>query len=183
VQKRPPEAVAAASPSAGSAVARALAATASALIALTGKLFGQVKSRAGASMADFRARPEHSRWRAYALGSYGLLAGATLVAQFWTENPMGVYVKVQQVEIPKSTFIFVRNDSHDPWRDARLTLNGIYTYERAEVQPGDNLRLEPQQFTMMDSVSGKQNKFPRNAGLESLTVDCDRGHYETRLKP
>jgi hypothetical protein len=167
----------------GAAVGGFLAALAGALIKVTGKLFGQVRTRAGASMADFRARPEHSRWRAYALGGYGLLVAGTLAGQFWTENPLGVYVKVQQVEMPKSTYIFVRNESRQPWRGARLTLNGVYLYERPEILPGDNLRLEPQAFTVMDSISGKLNKFPRNARLESLALDCDRGHFETVLKP
>src|SRR5438067_9270377 len=171
------------SPGAGAGLGGALASFTRGIVRVTAKIFGGVRDRGGKSLADFRARPEHSRWRAYTLGCYGLLVAGTLAAQFWTENPLGIYVKVQQVDIPKSTYIFVRNDSDHRWASVRLRLNGVYEYNRIEVLPGDNLRLEPQQFTVMDSVSGRQNKFPKNASLEIISIDCDRGHYETRLKP
>src|SRR5207244_3016635 len=64
----------------GSAIARGLAAATGLLIQLTSKVFGEVGKRGGAAVADFRARPEHARWRAYALGSYGALVAGTLVA-------------------------------------------------------------------------------------------------------
>src|SRR5207245_11147582 len=99
----------------GSAIARGLAASAGLLVQLTSKLFGEVQKRGGAAVADFRARPEHARWRAYALGSYGFLVAGTLAAQLYTTNPIEAYVKVQPVDLPNSTMVFVRNDSRKEW--------------------------------------------------------------------
>jgi hypothetical protein len=169
-------------PSSGG-IGGALASFTGALVRGTSKVFGQVQKRGGTALAGFRARPEHSRWRVYALGTWSAIVATTLAFQFWTDNPLGVYVKIQHVDIPRSTFIFVRNDSPKPWRNARLKLNGVYSYDRPEVSPGDNLRLEPGQFTVLDSVSGRQTKFPRTGALETLSMDCDQGHYETMLRP
>src|SRR2546426_3882770 len=127
--------------SAGSAIANGLAAAAGGLIRITSRIFGSVASRGGTAWADFRARPEHSRWRAYALGSYGLIVAATLAGQLYTDNVLGAYVRVQRVDLPAMTQIFVRNDSGKPWRSVRLTLNGIYEYRTEEVGPGGHVML------------------------------------------
>lgn len=170
-------------PGLGAAIGGALASFTGALVRGTSRIFGEVQKRSGTALADFRARPEHSRWRVFALLAWGSILAATLAVQFYDDNPLGVYVKIQHVDIPRSTFIFVRNDSRKPWRNTRLTLNGVYSYERPEVSPGDNLRLEPGQFTVLDSVSGRQTRFPRSGSLEMLSMDCDHGHFETILKP
>ena len=149
----------------------------------TSRIFGELKTRGESAYGDFRARPEHARWRAYALGSYGLLLAATFGAQLYTANPLGVYVKVQRIDLPVSTLIFVRNDSKLPWTHAKVSLNGIYAFERAEVPPGANLRLNVEQFSMLDAVAGKQTHAPKNLPLQSVSLDCDRGHYEQELKP
>ena len=74
----------------GAAIGGALAALTGALVGGTSKIFGEVANRGGTALAGFRARPEHSRWRAYALGSYGVLFAGTLAAQLWSANPLGV---------------------------------------------------------------------------------------------
>src|SRR5438874_11932890 len=106
---------------------------------MTGSSFGRVATRSGNALADFRARPEHSRWRAYALGSYGLIVAATLVGQLYTVHVLGAYVRVQRVEVPALTQIFVRNDSPQSWHNVRLTLTGIYQSRTEEVGPGGHV--------------------------------------------
>ena len=145
----------------------------------TSWVFGELKTRGD----GFRARPEHARWRAYALGSYGLLLAATLGAQLYSSNPLGVYLKVQRIELPLSMLIFVRNDSQLPWRHTKVTLNGIYSFERAEVPPGANLRLNVEQFAVLDSVTGKISHASKSLPLQSVSLDCDRGHFEQEFKP
>src|SRR5207237_884913 len=81
-------------------------------VRITSRLFGEARTRSGAAVADVRARPEHARWRAYALGSYGAIIAATLAAQLYSSNALDAYVKVQPVDLPALTQIFVRNDSH-----------------------------------------------------------------------
>src|SRR5438067_1578484 len=61
------------SPGAGAGLGGALASFTRGIVRVTAKIFGGVRDRGGKSLADFRARPEHSRWRAYTLGCYGLL--------------------------------------------------------------------------------------------------------------
>jgi hypothetical protein len=161
------------------ALARVLAFSAGALV----RVFGGIKTRGEAAVGDFRARPEHSRWRAYALGCYGLVLAGTLAAQLYTSNPLGVYVKVQHVDIPLSTLIFVRNDSRHPWRNARIRLNGIYTHHREQIAPGENLPLDVEKAFAVKDIAGKiLRRAPKNLPLQSLALDCDRGHYETELK-
>ena len=50
----------------GATVGSGLAAAARALIRITSRIFGNVASRGGTALKDFRARADHSRWRAYA---------------------------------------------------------------------------------------------------------------------
>src|SRR5947209_6962306 len=111
---------------AGNAFSRGLSRAAAALVGHSTRIFGDLADRGNTALADFRARPEHSRWRAYALGSYGVIAMASVLAQLYSANPLDAYVRVQPVELPALTQIFVRNDSHKAWRNVRLTLNGIY---------------------------------------------------------
>jgi hypothetical protein len=164
----------------GTAVGDGLAAATGGLVQLTGRLFGEAQKRAAASAADFRARPEHSRWRAYALGSYGAILAATLVGQFYSSNGLGAYVRVQPVELPALTQIFVRNDSKAPWLNVKLTLNGIYTYEQAKVQPGLFILLPVNRFAVFDQL-GKPTYAPKNIQPKMLTIDTQDQHFETEL--
>ena len=167
----------------GAALGNGLAAATRALIRATSWIFGQVASRSGNALADFRARPEHSRWRAYALGCYGLIVAATLAGQLYSSNPLGVYVKVQHVELPVSTLIFVRNDSSFAWKHARIVVNGIYSHSRDEIAAGESLPLDLDKAFAVKDGSGKiLRRPPKNLLLQSLALDCDRGRYETELK-
>ena len=114
---------------AGAAIGGVLAAFTRGLVGLTGKAFGQAREGSAKALADFRARPEHSRWRAYTLGCYGLIVAGTFAAQFYTKNTLDAYVRVQPVELPALTQIFVRNDSKKTWTKVKVTLNGIYAFE------------------------------------------------------
>jgi hypothetical protein len=140
-----------------------------------------VATRGGSAIADFRARPEHSRWRAYALGSYGLVVAATLGGQLYTDNVLGAYVRVQRVDVPAMTQIFVRNDSARPWRDVRLTLNGIYEYRTEQVVPGGHVMLPVNKFAI-PAQGGRPTYAPRNIDPKSLLVDTLAGRYEMEFR-
>lgn len=165
----------------GNAIGGALAAVTSLLVGLTGKLFGEVRERGGTALADFRARPEHSRWRAYALGSYGVIVAGTLVAQLYTKNSLDAYVRVQPVELPALTQIFVRNDSNKPWKSVKVTLNGIYAYEQAELLPGLFILLPVNRFAVYDQL-GKPTFAPKNIVPKTLSIDTVDTHFETELR-
>lgn len=165
----------------GAAVGSGLAAAAGALIRVTSRIFGKVASRGGSALAEFRARPEHSRWRAYALGSYGLVVAATLAGQLYTDNVLGAYVRVQRVELPAMTQIFVRNDSGKAWRNVRLTLNGIYEYRTDEVGAGGHVMLPVNKFAIR-SQGEKPTYAPRNVEPRTLSVDTAAGRYETEFR-
>src|SRR5438309_7183031 len=109
----------------GAAIGSGLSAAAGGLVSAAGKIFGEARKRGGGAVADFRARPEHSRWRAYALGSYGLIVAATFAGQLYSDNSIKAYVRVQTVDLPAATTVFVRNDSKNAWHNVKLTLNGI----------------------------------------------------------
>jgi hypothetical protein len=152
------------------------------LIRGTSRIFGGVASRGGSAIADFRARPEHSRWRAYALGSYGLIVAATLGGQLYNDNVLGAYVRVQRVDVPAMTQIFVRNDSPKPWRDVRLTLNGIYEYRTEQVVPGGHVMLPVNKFAIRGQEGGKPTYAPRNIDPKRLLVDTLAGRYEQEFR-
>ena len=182
-QKRPTGETPPATPqkrSSGGAIANGLAAAAGGLIRITSRIFGSVASRGGNALADFRARPEHSRWRAYALGSYFLIVAATLAGQLYTDNVLGAYVRVQHVDLPAMTQIFVRNDSGKSWRNVRLTLNGIYQYRTEEVGPGGHVMLTVNKFAIRDQL-GKPTYAPRNLEPKTLLVDTLAGRYEAEF--
>jgi hypothetical protein len=130
-----------------------------------------------------RTRTAHARWRGYALGCYGLIVAATLAGQLYSSNPLGVYVKLQRVDLPRSTLVFVRNDSSRPWKHVRIRLNGIYTYHRDEIGAGDNVPLDVDKMFAITDGMGKVLRRPtKDMPIESLTLDCDSGHYETELR-
>lgn len=166
----------------GTAAARGLSAAASALIALTGKAFGEVRERGTSAYGEFQARPEHARYRAYAFGSYGLLVVVTLLAQLYSTNALGVYVRVQKVDLPNVTEVFIRNDSQKPWKNVKVTLNGIYGYQILELKPGAHILLPVTRFAVFDG-SGHPTYPPRNVPAKELAIDCDSGHSETELLP
>ena len=165
----------------GAALGNGLAAATRALIRATSWIFGQVASRSGNALADFRARPEHSRWRAYALISYFMVVAATLAGQLYTDNVISAYVRVQRVELPAMTQIFVRNDSGKSWRDVRIVLNGIYQYRTDEVVPGGHVMLPVNKFAIRDQL-GKPTFAPRSIAPKTLLVDTSGGRYETEFR-
>jgi hypothetical protein len=162
----------------GAAAGNALSAFAGALIQLTGKLYGQARERGGAAVADFHARPEHSRWRAYAMGSYGVLIAATLAAQLYTENKLGVVVRIEHVDMPRLTQVFIRNDSEETWRNVKITLNGMYTYEKQQVVPGDHVLLPVDRFALFDT-KGHATYPPKTTEPQSLSIQTRDGRWET----
>ena len=165
------------------AIARALSVATRAVVSWTSRIFGELAEQGGQAVREFQARPEHSRWRAYALGCYGLIVAATLAGQLYSSNPLGVYVKVQRVDIPVSTLILVRNDSRFPWKHARIVVNGIYSHSRDQIAAGENVPLDLDRAFAVHDGSGKiLRRPPKNLPLQSLALDCDRGHYETELK-
>jgi hypothetical protein len=185
---RPPAAPAASASAAapqkrsiGGFIGSGLAAAARALIGMTGWIFGQVATRSGNALAEFRARPEHSRWRAYALGSYGLIVAATFAGQLYTDNVLGAYVRVQRVDVPAMTQIFVRNDSPKSWRNVRLTLNGIYEFRTEEVGPGGHVMLPVNKFAIRDQA-GRATYAPRSIAPKRLLVDTVAGRYEAEFR-
>jgi hypothetical protein len=165
----------------GSAAGNGLEKFASTLIKLTSKLYGHAVERGGAALTEFQARPEHSRWRAYAMGSYGFIVAATLLGQLYTENSLGVSVRVQKVEMPALTQIFVRNDSQKPWKGVKLTLNGIYTYETLQVDPGAFILLPADRFAVFDSL-GHKTFAPKAMEPKTLLLETRDGKYLSELQ-
>jgi hypothetical protein len=166
----------------GSAGARGLSVAATGLVTVTSRLFGELRERSTVAASEFRARPEHARWRAYAFGTYGLIVATTLLGQLYTSNALAAYVRVQPVEMPASTQIFVRNDSRHTWKNLKLTLNGIYGYESLELKPGAHVLLPVNRFALYDG-SGRPEYAPRNIAPKQLAIDCESGHFETELAP
>jgi hypothetical protein len=165
----------------GAALGNGLAAATGALVRGTSLIFGHVASRSGSALADFRARPEHSRWRAYALLSYGLIVAATLTGQLYTDNVLSAYVRVQRVDLPAMTQIFVRNDSSKSWHDVKIVLNGIYQYRTEQVVPGGHVMLPVNKFAIRDQL-GKATFAPRGIAPRTLLVDTAAGRYEAEFR-
>jgi hypothetical protein len=164
----------------GARVAQVIAIAAHWLIRLSSFGVLQARQQGGKALSDFSQRPEHTRWRAYAFGSYALLCAATFGVQLWEPNSLNAYVRVQPVALPESTIIFVRNDSRKPWKELKLTLNGIYSYESNGLSPGSHVQLPVNRFSVSDP-SGKTTYAPKDAQLRTLSIDCDRGHFEQEL--
>ena len=164
----------------GAAIGGALASFANGLVSVAGKLFAQGREGSARALADFRARPEHSRWRAYTLGCYSLILAGTFAAQFYTKNSLDAYVRVQPVELPALTQIFVRNDSKKAWSNVKLTLNGIYAYEQADLQPGMFILLPVNKFALW-GPGGKPTFAPKNIAPKDLSIDTADAHFETEL--
>jgi hypothetical protein len=163
-------------------IAQTLSVATRALVARTSRLFGELKQQGGHAVREFQSRPEHARWRAYALGSYGLIVVATLVFQFYDPNPLGADARVQRVEIPRSTYLFVRNGSRKPWKSVKLTLNGVYGYSQELLPSGGNLMVQVDQFNVVDAA-GVPSYAPPALEVRSLHVDCDRGSFDKEFKP
>jgi hypothetical protein len=145
-----------------------------------GWMFARPKKRTAA--AD-RTRSIHASWRRSALYCYGLIVAATLAGQLYSANPLGVYVKVQHVDLPVSTLVLVRNDSRFPWKHVRIRLNGIYTATREEIEPGESVPLDLDKAFAITDGNGRVLRRPaKNLAIESFALDCNRGHYETELR-
>jgi hypothetical protein len=149
--------------------------------ALSARLYSKARRRTAAAYEDFQGRPEHVRYRAYAMVAYGLILIATFAAQLYTTNVLGAYVRVQHVSIPETTEIFVRNDSGKPWSHVKVHLNGIYTFEREHLGPGQYIQLKADAFTVADA-DGRMKKAPRNVKIDNLTLDADQGHTDVELE-
>ncbi len=166
--------------SSSQAVAHALAVAARWLVSASLFGFSKAKKHGGKALSDFHQRPEHTRWRSYAFSVYGALVLTTFAVQLWEPNSLAAYVRVQRVALPDSTVIFVRNESKKPWKDVKLLLNGLYTYERNELTPSSHVQLPVDRFGIYQP-SGKVTYAPKELVLKTLSIDCDRGHYEQEL--
>ena len=164
----------------GAAAARGLGQASEALVKVTSKVFGELHERSSSAYGEFRARPEHARYRAYAFGSYGLLVVATLLAQLYTADPLKAHVRVQAVPLPALTQIFVRNDSPHEWRQVKLTLNGIYGFEKGSLKPGEHVLLPVNRFALFDGA-GKATFAPKTIPPQQLHIECDRGQVDVEL--
>jgi hypothetical protein len=166
----------------GSAAARGLRAAGRAVAHVSVLLFGHVKLHSGKAYADFQRRARHARYRAYALGSYALIAAATLGAQLYEPNSIGAYVRVEKVDFPAATAVFVRNDSDKPWRAVRVLLNGKYSYEPLRIEPHEYKVVRVDRFLAVEHHGSKTARAPRETEVRHLLIECDRGRYETELR-
>ena len=164
----------------GARLAHAFTVLARLLVRLSRFGFSKARQHGGKAISDFNHRPEAIRWRAYAFGSYGALCALTFAAQLWEPNSLNAYLKVTPVALPESTVIFVRNDSKTSWKDVKLVLNGIYSYERSELTPGSHVLIQVDRFAVFDA-NGKASYAPKGVPLKTLVIDCDRGHFEKEL--
>jgi hypothetical protein len=152
------------------------------VVAWTSRIFGELREQGGHAVREFQARPEHARWRAYAVGSYGLIVVATLLFQFYDPNPLGASVRPQTVEIPRATVILVTNNSRKPWKDVTLKLNGVFVYKSDLLAPGRSLRPEVDKFWVVDEA-GLPSFAPATLEPRTLHIDCDRGSFDAEFKP
>ena len=135
------------------------------------------------SAAANRTRTPHASWRRSALYCYGLIVAATLAGQLYSANPLGVYVKIQRVDLPVSTLVLVRNDSRFPWKHVRIRLNGVYTHTHEQIGPGESVPLDlDKAFAITDGAGRVLRRPAKNLAIESFSLACDRGHYETELR-
>jgi hypothetical protein len=167
-------------PRATGGLGKAIFLAGNALGALSAKLYSKTRQRGGAVYEGFQGRPQHVRWRAYALMAYAAILAATLAGQLYTSNKLGAYVRVQRIDIPETVEIFVRNDSRPPfaWDHVKLQLNGIYGYDRDRLAPGQYIQLKAEGFTIADGTTGAVTHAPRNVHISQLTIDADQGRYE-----
>jgi hypothetical protein len=163
------------------AIARTLSTATRAVVSRTNRIFGDLAEQGEQAVREFQARPEHSRWRAYALGSYGLIVVATLVFQFYDRNPLGARVEVKHVDLPRSTLIQVRNDSTKPWKNVKLRLNGHWDYTQDLVPSGGILMPDVRDFMFVDEA-GVPNHASESLDLRTLHIDSDRGSFDKELK-
>jgi hypothetical protein len=165
----------------GTAIGKGLFVAGNAIGALSARLYSRARARSSAAYEDFQGRPEHVRYRAYALGTYAAIVAVTLAGQFYTSNALRAYVRIQHVDIPETVEVFVRNDSDQAWTNVKLQLNGIYGFERKIVPPREYIQIKVDAFAIFDS-RGKVTKAPRNVRIEKLVVDTDQGRYDVELE-
>lgn len=166
----------------GSAIGRALAVTFGAIASIGGQLFRRARTGSSKAYAEFQTRPEHLRWRVYAFGGYGMILAATLGAQLYDGNALKAYVKLQRVEdVGGVTMIFVRNDSKATWKKPKIVLNGIYSYEKHELEPGAHMLLGVNRFAIFDA-KGRPTYAPKSVPLETIAVETTEGRFVTELK-
>jgi hypothetical protein len=160
----------------GALLGRAMLVQADFLLRVTRSGLKQAQAQGGKAVADFNARPEHTRWRIFAFSGYGLLVLLTLAFQLWSPNALAAYVKLQPVSMPDVTVVFVRNDSRRPWKHVKLTLNGLYTYERNDLADGANVMVKIDRFATTDA-SGRMTFAPKDIVPRTLAVESDTGKY------
>ncbi len=167
----------------GSATARGLAAAGRVLGRLSVLIFGQVRAKSERAYADFQKKRPHARLRIYAFASYGCIVGLTLLAQTYSPNSLGAYVRVEKVDLPAVTAVFIRNDSPVPWQNVKVTLNGRYGYEVLQLKANDFKLVRVDRFTAIGVKTAKDLPFaPPDTEARHIAIDCDRGHFEKDLR-
>ena len=166
----------------GDATARGLAIAGRAIGRTSVLVFGRVRKHGGAALADFQQRRKHSRYRAYALGTFTLLTAGTLLAQLYERNAISAYIRVERVEFPvPSAAVFIRNDSPNRWTHVKITLNHRFVFEPGQINPGHNSQLAVSRF----AVPGTSNpiKFaPADTVARHILIECDAGRLESDLQ-
>lgn len=167
----------------GDAAFRHLGVAGGAIARVSVLVFGQVRTRSEAAYADFQKRRKHTRYRAYALGSYSLIAAATLLFQLYDHNSIAAYVRVERVDFPRSaSAVFIRNDSQHRWSNVKVTLNGLWLYERPQIEPGDIVLVRVDRFAQVEPRTGKMQFPPPETVARRLRIECDAGRFESTLE-
>jgi hypothetical protein len=164
-----------------SRLASGLALAARTLVRLSRLGVSRAKQQGGEAITQFSQRPEHTRQRVYAFGSYAVVVALTLAVQLWEPNSLQAEVKIEPVPLPEATVVFVRNDSTKPWKDVKVTLNGRYGYQRLVVAPDSYISLPVDRFASYDE-HGKATYAAKETVPRTLSIDCDRGHFELDLE-
>lgn len=165
----------------GKAIARALALAANALVRISRLGVHEAKERGGHALHQFAQRPQQTRQRVYAFGSYGLVLAVTLAAQLWEPNSLQAYVKIEPVALPEATVVFVRNDSSHTWKDVKVLLNDRFEYQRPDLPPTHYISLQVDRFASYDA-NGKASYAAKDLVPKKVSLECDRGHFVLDLE-
>lgn len=153
-----------------------------ALLAEAGRrLLDLVRSQAHKRIGDYQRQTNWTRWRLWVVVAYTLVAIPSLATLLPERNPLDAYLRIKKVDlhaarVDEPFFVFLRNDSQEPWKNVRVTLNRKYVYERVELKAGDAISIELDRFLKNGAPpTAKDSRPPANVHPEQIVVSSDAG--------
>lgn len=139
---------------------------------------GWLKDEAQRLYAGYAKQSKYFKMRSWIVGTYALVALASLAMALPPMNHIKAYVIPGYDPSSREFMVQVVNESGEPWTSLTLVLDDTWVFERDRLPPNENVQPKVSQFVRRGAPT---ERAPMQLRPTILKVKTDQGSYRVNV--